>query len=115
MPKARPLEQLAGERNGREPAAVGLASALLGRRTKIIATLGPASESASVLRKLIHAGMDVARLNFSHGTHAEHGRTITMLRELAREAGLPLAILQDLQGPKIRVGALAGLMRLQED
>ena len=115
MPRARPRKQRAREQNGQAPAAGGLASVLLGRRTKIIATLGPSSESASVLRKLIAAGMDVARLNFSHGTHAEHGRTITLLRALAREAGVPLAILQDLQGPKIRVGTLAGPMRLQED
>ena len=56
------------------------------RRTKIIATLGPASESEPVLRRLIAAGMNVARLNFSHGTRAEHGRTIRMVRRLAREA-----------------------------
>jgi pyruvate kinase len=76
------------------------------RRTKIVATIGPASEAEPVLRRLISAGMNVARLNFSHGTHAEHGRTIKLLRRLAAEAGVPLAILQDLQGPKIRVGAL---------
>jgi pyruvate kinase len=115
MPRARPRKQDVRQRNGEASAAGGPAPFLLGRRTKIIATLGPASESASVLRKMIAAGMDVARLNFSHGTHAEHGRTIAILRALAREAGVPLAILQDLQGPKIRVGALAGPMRLQED
>ena len=84
------------------------------RRTKIIATLGPASEAEAVLRRLIAAGMDVARLNFSHGTRAEHGRTIRLLRRLAGEAGLPLAILQDLQGPKIRVGRLPSPVDLKD-
>ncbi len=84
------------------------------RRTKIVATLGPASADEAVLRRLLAAGMDVARLNFSHGTRAEHGRTIRRLRQLAREAGIPLAILQDLQGPKIRVGRLARPVDLGE-
>jgi pyruvate kinase len=84
------------------------------RRTKIVATLGPASESEPVLRQLLAAGMDVARLNFSHGTREEHGRTIQRLRRLAREAGVPLAILQDLQGPKIRVGLLPSPLDLRE-
>ena len=84
------------------------------RRTKIVATLGPASEAEAVLRRVIAAGMDVARLNFSHGTRAEHGRTIRLLRRLAREAGVPLAILQDLQGPKIRVGRLVSPVDLKD-
>ena len=84
------------------------------RRTKIIATLGPASEPEPVLRRLIAAGMNVARLNFSHGTRPEHGRTIRLLRRLARETGVPLAILQDLQGPKIRVGLLASPLDLKD-
>jgi pyruvate kinase len=87
---------------------------LRSRRTKIVATLGPATANESVLRRLLAAGMDVARLNFSHGTHDGHGRTILLLRRLAREAGVPLAILQDLQGPKIRVGHLARPVRLEE-
>jgi pyruvate kinase len=93
---------------------VALSPGLLARRTKIVATIGPASADARVLRRLLAAGMDVARLNFSHGTREEHGRTIRLLRKLAAEAGLPLAILQDLQGPKIRVGRLAAPVRLQE-
>jgi pyruvate kinase len=84
------------------------------RRTKIVATLGPASETEPVLRRLIAAGMNIARLNFSHGTRAEHGRTIQRLRRLAHEAGVPLAILQDLQGPKIRVGLLPSPLDLRE-
>ena len=83
-------------------------------RTKIVATLGPASESERVLRQLLVAGIDVARLNFSHGTRAQHGRTIRLLRRLAAEFGVPLAILQDLQGPKIRVGRLEAPVKLQE-
>lgn len=88
--------------------------ALRPRRTKIVATLGPATATEAVLRKLLAVGIDVARLNFSHGTRTGHGRTIRLLRRLAREAGVPLAILQDLQGPKIRVGHLAGPVRLDE-
>ncbi len=79
---------------------------LPGRRTKIVATIGPATESTAMLRRMIAAGMDVARINFSHGTRAGHRGVIERLRRLAREAGAPLAILQDLQGPKIRVGRL---------
>ena len=78
------------------------------RRTKIVATIGPSSRSPGVLRDLIAAGMDVARLNFSHGEPAEHTRTVLRLRRLSRLAGRPVAILQDLQGPKIRVGRLRG-------
>lgn len=76
------------------------------RRTKIVATIGPASGSPEMISKLISAGMDVARLNFSHGSHADHAQHIAVLREMARQAGRPLAILQDLQGPKIRTGKL---------
>ncbi len=76
------------------------------RRTKIVATIGPASSSPEMIEKLIAAGMDVARLNFSHGTHAEHAQRISALRAAARASGRPLTILQDLQGPKIRTGKL---------
>jgi pyruvate kinase len=76
------------------------------RRTKIVATIGPACDSPEMIAGLLDAGMDVARLNFSHGTHEEHTRRITMLREAARSRDRPLAILQDLQGPKIRTGPL---------
>ena len=71
-------------------------------------TIGPATRSPRMIRKLMQAGMDVARLNFSHGTHEEHAQNIARLREAAVEMGKPLAILADLQGPKIRTGALAG-------
>src|SRR5215211_5795585 len=78
------------------------------RRTKIVATIGPTSSTPEMIAKLIAAGMDVARLNFSHGSHADHAQRIEMLREAARQANQPLAILQDLQGPKIRTGKLSG-------
>ena len=77
------------------------------RRAKIVATIGPASNSPEILRKLISAGIDIARLNFSHGTHEEHGRSIQAIREAAEAIGRPISILQDLQGPRIRVGELA--------
>ncbi len=76
------------------------------RKAKIIATLGPASQSEETLRRLILAGMNVARLNFSHGTHEDHAVLIAMIRRLSAELDLPVAILQDLQGPKVRVGDL---------
>lgn len=76
------------------------------RKAKIVATLGPSSDNEDVLRQLIQAGLDVARLNFSHGTHEGHGKVIHLLRELSAEIGKPLTILQDLQGPKLRVGVL---------
>ena len=78
------------------------------RRTKIIATIGPASSSPEKIRELIKAGMDVARLNFSHGKPEDHVAEITWLREISEELNTPVTILQDLQGPKIRVGHLAG-------
>ena len=77
------------------------------RRVKIVATIGPASNSPEILRKLITAGLDVARLNFSHGTLEQHGRTIHTIREAALAAGRHVAILQDLQGPRIRIGSLS--------
>jgi pyruvate kinase len=77
------------------------------RRTKIVCTLGPASDG-DILPQLLEAGMNVARLNFSHGTHAEHGARIKRLRELAASQRVPLAILQDLPGPKMRIGEVVG-------
>lgn len=78
----------------------------LRRRAKIVCTLGPATDSPKLMAELIEAGMDVARLNFSHGTFAEHARRLETLRRLARRLGKTVAILQDLQGPKIRTGPL---------
>src|SRR2546425_8864489 len=73
-------------------------------RTKIVCTTGPASSGAALLDRLVAAGMDVARVNFSHGTHAEHAETIRQIRIGEERWGRPIAILQDLQGPKIRLG-----------
>ncbi|MDZ4344434.1 MAG: pyruvate kinase [Candidatus Binatia bacterium] len=78
------------------------------RRTKIVCTIGPASASDKVLEGLISAGMNVARLNFSHGDYAFHRRIIRKIRQLERKLDMPVAILQDLPGPKIRIGAVAG-------
>ncbi len=77
------------------------------RKTKIIATIGPASEEVETLKKMLEAGMNVARLNFSHGSHEEHRRRIENLRQAAREAGKLLAIMLDTKGPEIRTGRLA--------
>lgn len=76
------------------------------KRTRIVATIGPASASVPILARMIRGGMNVARLNFSHGTHADHKRLIRHIRTAARKVGTEVSILQDLQGPKIRVGAL---------
>jgi pyruvate kinase len=78
------------------------------RHSKIVCTIGPASQSRGVVDKLLRAGMDVARLNFSHGTHEGHAANIALLRSAALELGKTIAILADLQGPKIRTGKLAG-------
>jgi pyruvate kinase len=78
------------------------------RRTKIIATLGPASGTPETLDALIAAGVDVFRLNFSHGTHDSHATTFASVRDAARRASRHIAVLQDLSGPKIRTGSLAG-------
>ncbi len=84
------------------------------RRAKIVATIGPSSSSPEVLEQLIANGMDVARLNFSHGSHEDHARTLERLGAACRHLGRPVAALQDLQGPKIRTGPLeagrAGVM-----
>ncbi|MDQ7821683.1 MAG: pyruvate kinase [Candidatus Eremiobacteraeota bacterium] len=78
------------------------------RRTKIVCTLGPASASREILEEMILKGMNVARLNFSHGTHESHGQMITLIRDLSEKLGKPLAVMQDLCGPKIRLGEIAG-------
>ena len=82
------------------------------RKTKIIVTIGPASRDPEILGQLLEAGMDCARLNFSHGTLEEHGNVIRTLRELARQRQRPVAILQDLGGIKLRLGQMDGSVRL---
>jgi len=74
------------------------------RHTKIVCTIGPSSSDAATLDRLVAAGMDVVRLNFSHGSHAEHAEVIRRIREAEERWGRRIAILQDLQGPKIRLG-----------
>ena len=76
------------------------------RRAKIVATLGPASSTPAIFRQLVRAGLDVARLNFSHGSHAQKADLIKMIRTVSNEEGKPICILADLQGPKIRTGKL---------
>ncbi|HVA58143.1 MAG: pyruvate kinase [Gemmatimonadaceae bacterium] len=82
--------------------------------TKIVCTLGPATATPEALRGLIDAGMNVARINFSHGTHEQHAETVARVRRVADEANRPIAILGDLQGPRIRIGDLAQPFELRE-
>jgi len=83
-----------------------LAARERGRRAKIVATLGPASSTPEIFRQLVRAGLDVARLNFSHGTHEQKADLIRMVRKISKEERKPICILADLQGPKIRTGKL---------
>jgi len=85
-------------------AAKATPAACAARRAKIVCTLGPATSADAIVRDLMRQGMDVARLNFSHGTHEEHARTIERVRRIAEKEGRGIGILQDLQGPKIRTG-----------
>ncbi|MFN3345153.1 MAG: pyruvate kinase [Chloroherpetonaceae bacterium] len=84
------------------------------KRTKIICTLGPSTNSVEKIVELVQAGMDVARLNFSHGIHADHKAHIEMVREASKITGKQIAILQDLQGPKIRIGDLEKTVLLKQ-
>ncbi|MBN1918858.1 MAG: pyruvate kinase [Verrucomicrobia bacterium] len=78
------------------------------QKTKIVCTIGPATQSAAALRALVRAGMDVARLNFSHGTPAEHAEVLGRVRAASKWFGVPVAVLQDLSGPKVRLGEVGG-------
>ncbi len=78
------------------------------RKTKIICTLGPSTDDESVLEAMIRAGMNVARLNFSHGSHSEHARRVEMVKRLRARLGLPVALMIDTKGPDIRIGRFAG-------
>jgi len=84
------------------------------RKAKIVATIGPACQSESTLEKLVRAGVNVARMNFSHGTHDQHAERIACIRRVTERLGVSVGILQDLQGPKIRVGELAEPIQLSE-
>src|SRR5438105_4285600 len=84
------------------------------RRTKIVATIGPASASPERVRALIDAGMDAARLNLSHGTHDDHSATAQLVRDAQGRNGKPIALIGDLQGPKLRVGSLGAPVHLEQ-
>ncbi len=88
------------------PIAPGSSAAEVLRRAKIVATLGPSCSTEEVFRKLVDAGLDVVRLNFSHGSHEQKADLIRMVRKVAIDVGRPLCILADLQGPKIRTAKL---------
>jgi pyruvate kinase len=88
-------------------------SAQLLRRTKIVATIGPASSTIETVRALVTAGMDAARLNMSHGGHEDHAARARLVRQVQEEEGRPLALIADLQGPKLRVGELAAPIELE--
>ena len=77
------------------------------RKTKIVCTLGPASEKEEVLRQMIQAGMNVARINFSHGSHEEHQKKLDLLFRLREEMKVPVAALLDTKGPEVRLGTFA--------
>ena len=84
-------------------------------RTKIVATLGPATASAEKITELFNAGVDVFRLNFSHGLQADHKANYDIIRELEHKIRRPIAVLMDLQGPKLRIGAFTdGAVALEE-
>ncbi len=88
---------------------------MIDKKTKIICTMGPASDSEEVLRKMVEGGMNVARLNFSHGTHESHGKTIDMIKKVREEMGVPLPILLDTKGPEYRIGTFEkGSILLEE-
>ena len=76
------------------------------KKTKIIATIGPASNNYDMMLKLVQEGVDIFRLNFSHGTHEDHAKVIKIIRQINEEHGLNITTLQDLQGPKIRTGLI---------
>ena len=84
------------------------------KRTKIVCTLGPATSKPKVIKEMIRAGMDVARINLSHGAHEEHKERIKLVRRVAREMKKEIGVLADLQGPKIRIGELPEPMDLRE-
>ncbi|MCW2922923.1 MAG: pyruvate kinase [Thermoleophilia bacterium] len=83
------------------------------RHTKIVCTIGPASSAPEVLREMVLAGMNVVRLNFSHGAHEDHAKVVAAVRAIAKELTRPMAIIADLQGPKIRVGVVPGERQLK--
>jgi pyruvate kinase len=80
----------------------------MNRKAKIVATVGPSSQDEKIFASMVDAGLDVARLNFSHGSYENHLSSIKMIRQVSKDKGKAIAILQDLQGPKIRIGTIPG-------
>ena len=87
---------------------------MITKKTKIVCTIGPASANYETLKKLAQSGMDVARLNFSHGTHEIHGEVIKNVRKISQELNKPIALLADLQGPKLRLGIIDGKREIKK-
>ncbi|HEX2122920.1 MAG TPA: pyruvate kinase, partial [Thermoanaerobaculia bacterium] len=83
------------------------------RRTKILATVGPASSSEEMIERLLTSGVDAFRLNFSHGKHEEHAKVVATIRDVATELGRYVPIVGDIQGPKLRIGEVDGLQHLE--
>ena len=83
------------------------------RRTKILATLGPASSSEDMIYRLLTCGVDAFRLNFSHGKHEEHAKVVATIRDVATELGRYIPIVGDIQGPKLRIGDVDGVIQLE--
>ena len=111
QPLCQPRFVVPKERAGVQPGGGGVCGRYAGdvtadRRTKIVCTIGPASRDPKTARALVEAGMDAARLNFSHGSHSEHAAEARLVRELQELAQRPLALVADLQGPKLRVGEM---------
>src|SRR5205814_1949372 len=105
-PRGRPLRLTTGAASCRPASADRYRPDQMLRRTKIVATIGPASRNPETLARMVEAGMDVARLNFPHGSAEEHAETAKLVRDAAGRAGRQVAILQDLPGPKLRIGKL---------
>ena len=103
-----PPPSTSGEKRLASPVSSSSEETRYRRRAKIICTIGPACSNEAMVRDLLRCGMDVARVNFSHGTHQDHAQRIALLRRVAAEQGRTICILQDLQGPKIRTGKLEG-------
>jgi pyruvate kinase len=93
-----------------------MTDSLMMRKTKIVCTIGPVSNNPVTLQRLLHEGMNIARINFSHGNHREHARYIKTIRQVAQQIDVPVAIMQDLPGPKDRTGRVKkGMVMLKDN
>jgi pyruvate kinase len=84
------------------------------KKTKIVVTLGPVTANETMIERLIKKGVDVFRLNFSHGDHEVHKNSIKMIREISKRIGREVAILQDISGPKVRIGEIDGVLHIKK-